>query len=177
MFYTIRPWAVRDVKEVVRLIKEGAAFHKALDQVKTTSEDFIKDGFGKETTFGCLVAEVPPEEKTKEGHTIIGYQFHYLTYCTWDGPILFGEDLYVAPDFRGKGIGTSLLNQVAKIALEKGCSQFRFISTQWNKSATDFFTKRGAVNVTDYNRWLVAHLEGEHVRKMAEYCVKKQEPK
>nr|XP_020665274.1 diamine acetyltransferase 2-like [Pogona vitticeps] len=172
MIYTIRPWAVRDVKEVMRLIREAAAFHKALDQVKTTPEDFVKDGFEKDATFGCVVAEVPPEAKSKEGHTLIGYQFHYLTYCTWDGPILFGEDLYVAPDFRGKGVGTSLLNKAAKIALEKGCSQFRFISTKWNQPALDFFTKRGAVNVTACDHWELCHYEGEHVRKLAEYMRK-----
>ncbi|XP_062994390.1 thialysine N-epsilon-acetyltransferase-like [Elgaria multicarinata webbii] len=168
MSYIIRPWAVRDLKQVMQLIKESAAFHKALDQVRITPEMLREDAFGKEATFGCLIAEVPPEQKSKEGHTIVGYQFHYLSYCTWDGPVLFGEDLYVVPEFRGKGIGTSLLNKVAKIALEKNCVQFRFISASWNKTAMDFYTKLGAINVTSQNNWNLCHIDGEHVRKLAE---------
>ncbi|XP_061444401.1 thialysine N-epsilon-acetyltransferase-like [Rhineura floridana] len=168
MSYIIRPWVTRDLKDIMHLIRESAAFHKALDQVTTTPEILRDDGFGKEATFGCLVAEVPPERTSKNGHTIVGYQFHYLSYCTWDGPILFGEDLYVVPEFRGKGIGTSLMNKVAKIALEKGCSQFRFISAQWNQPAMDFFTRLGAVNVTTQDHWHLCHIDGEHVRKLAE---------
>uniref|UniRef100_A0A8D2Q9N7 N-acetyltransferase domain-containing protein n=1 Tax=Varanus komodoensis TaxID=61221 RepID=A0A8D2Q9N7_VARKO len=101
-------------------------------------------------------------------HTIVGYQFHYLSYCTWDGPILFGEDLYVLPEFRGRGIGTSLLNKVAKVSLEGNCFQFRFVSAKWNQAATDFFSKLGAVNVTSQNYWNVLHVDGEHVWKLAE---------
>ncbi|XP_053122025.1 thialysine N-epsilon-acetyltransferase-like [Hemicordylus capensis] len=168
MSYIIRPWATKDLKDIMRLIKECAAFHKALDQVKTDPEMLRKDGFGKEATFGCLVAEVPPGQKSKEGHTIIGYQFHYLTYCTWDGPVLFGEDLYVVPDFRGKGVGTSLMNKVAKVALEKGCSQFRFISASWNQPAMDFYSKLGALNVTSTDHWNLIHLDSEHIRKLVE---------
>uniref|UniRef100_A0A8D0DH94 N-acetyltransferase domain-containing protein n=1 Tax=Salvator merianae TaxID=96440 RepID=A0A8D0DH94_SALMN len=168
MRYLIRLWTPRDLKDIMRLIRETAAFHKTLDQVKTTPEILREDGFRKEATFGCLVAEVPAEQKSKEGHTIVGYQFHYLTYCTWDGPILFGEDLYVIPEFRGRGIGTSLLSKVAKMAQEKGCRQFRFISASWNQPAMDFFAKRGAVNATINHHWHVIHVEGEHVRKLAE---------
>ncbi|XP_060137375.1 thialysine N-epsilon-acetyltransferase-like [Zootoca vivipara] len=131
-----------------------------------------KDGFEKDSTFGCLVAELPPEQKSKDGRTIIGYQFHYLSYCTWDGGILFGEDLYVVPEFRGKGIGTSLMNKVAKIALEKGCSEFRFISARWNQPAMDFYAKLGAVNVTTRDHWHLCHIEGQHVRKLAEQARK-----
>ncbi|XP_042331660.1 thialysine N-epsilon-acetyltransferase-like isoform X2 [Sceloporus undulatus] len=134
MNYIIRPWAIKDLKEVMRLIRESAAFHKALDQVKTTPETFRDDGFGKEATFGCLVAEVPPEEKTKEG----------------------------------KGIGTNLMKKVSQIALEKGCSQFRFISDKWNQPAMNFYTKLGAVNVTDLNHWIVCHIDQPDIKKLAE---------
>ncbi|CAM5179155.1 unnamed protein product [Eretmochelys imbricata] len=95
--------------------QEGAKFHKALDQVKTTPEALREDGFGRHPKFGCLVAEVSRDHRSKDGHTVVGYQFHYFRYCTWQGRILFGEDLYVMPEFRGQGIGTSLLSQVAKV--------------------------------------------------------------
>ncbi|XP_054851199.1 thialysine N-epsilon-acetyltransferase-like [Eublepharis macularius] len=172
MSYIIRPWALTDLKAIMRLIRESASFHKALDQVKTTPEMLRDDGFGKEATFGCLVAEAPPEQTSKEGDTIVGYQFHYLTYCTWDGHILFGEDLYVRPDFRGKGIGSSLLAKAAKIALAKGCSQLRFISANWNQPATDFYTRLGAVNVTSRDKWNLCCIDKEDLQKLVEQARK-----
>ncbi|XP_060112466.1 thialysine N-epsilon-acetyltransferase-like [Heteronotia binoei] len=150
------------------LFQESASLHRALGKVKTTPEILRDEGFRKDATFGCLVAEVPPEQRSKEGDTIVGYQFHYLTYCTWYGHVLFGEDLYVLPDFRGKGIGFSLLAKAAKIALEKDCSQFRFISARWNQPATDFYTKLGAVNVTVRDHWNLCSIEKEHIQRMAE---------
>ncbi|XP_015275801.1 PREDICTED: diamine acetyltransferase 2-like [Gekko japonicus] len=168
MSYIIRPWALKDLKAVVRLIRESASLHKALDQVKTTPEMLRDDGFREDATFGSLVAEVPPEQRSKEGDTIVGYQFHYLTYCTWDGHILFGEDLYVLPGFRGKGIGSSLLAKAAKIALAKGCSQIRFISANWNQPATDFYTKLGALNVTVQDNWNLCSIEREQIQKLVE---------
>ncbi|CAM4689964.1 unnamed protein product, partial [Lepidochelys olivacea] len=100
---------------IEKAAQEGAKFHKALDQVKTTPEALREDGFGRHPKFGCLVAEVSRDHRSKDGHTIVGYQFHYFRYCTWQGRIVFGEDLYVMPEFRGQGIGTSLLSQVAKV--------------------------------------------------------------
>uniref|UniRef100_A0A670J2C2 N-acetyltransferase domain-containing protein n=1 Tax=Podarcis muralis TaxID=64176 RepID=A0A670J2C2_PODMU len=116
--------------------------------------------------FNMLFNFAPPP--CSPGCTIVGYQFHYLSYCTWHGGILFGEDLYVVPEFRGKGIGTSLMNKVAKIALEKGCSEFRFICARWNQPAMDFYAKLGAVNVTIRDHWHLCHIEGAHVRKLAQ---------
>ncbi|XP_026578489.1 diamine acetyltransferase 2-like [Pseudonaja textilis] len=122
MSFLIRPWAKRDVWDVMRLVKELAVSHNALHQVTTSPEALQKDGFEKDAIFGYLVAEVPPAQKSKEGHTIVGYQFHYLTYCTWDGPILFGEDLYVMPEFRGSGGIRGYPHQVGSL-YEKGGTQ------------------------------------------------------
>ncbi|XP_063158986.1 thialysine N-epsilon-acetyltransferase-like [Candoia aspera] len=182
MSFLVRPWAKRDLRDVMRLVKELAVSHNALHQVKTSPEvsevpkgnhcDVFavlqQDGFREDAIFGYLVAEVPPTQRSKDGHTIVGYQFHYLTYCTWSGPILFGEDLYVMPEFRGRGIGTALLNQAVKIAPEKGCSQFRFISAENHQAATDFFAKKGAVNVTIRDSWHVFHMEEDHIVRLAE---------
>ncbi|XP_034612591.1 diamine acetyltransferase 2-like isoform X2 [Trachemys scripta elegans] len=168
MSYVVRPWALRDLKDVMRLIREGATFHKALDQVKTTPEVLREDGFGMDPKFGCLVAEVPPDQRSKDGHTVVGYQFHYFSYCTWKGRIVFGEDLYVMPEFRGKGIGTSLLSQVAKLALAHGCSQFRFVLANWNQPAMALYEKLGAINVTARDNWVVWHIEGRAMQELAE---------
>ncbi|XP_048689893.2 thialysine N-epsilon-acetyltransferase-like [Caretta caretta] len=102
-----------------------------------------------------------PSRLVSPGHTVVGYQFHYFRYCTWQGRIVFGEDLYVMPEFRGQGIGTSLLSQVAKLALARGCTQFRFMSANWNQPATALYEKLGAVDMTARDNWFVWHIEGQ----------------
>ncbi|CAM4319661.1 unnamed protein product [Lepidochelys kempii] len=155
---------------IEKAAQEGAKFHKALDQVKTTPEALREDGFGRHPKFGCLVAEVSRDHRSKDGHTIVGYQFHYFRYCTWQGRIVFGEDLYVMPEFRGQGIGTSLLSQVAKLALARGCTQFQFMSATWNQPATALYEKLGAVDMTARDNWLVWHIEGQAMGEMAKWA-------
>ncbi|XP_058036220.1 thialysine N-epsilon-acetyltransferase-like [Ahaetulla prasina] len=176
MSFLVRPWAQRDVRDVMRLVRELAVSHNVLHQVRTSPEALQKDGFEKDATFGYLVAEVPPAQKSKDGRTIVGYQFHYLTYCTWDGPILFGEDLYVMPEFRGRGVGTALLNRAAKMTLEKGCSQFRFLSAQKDQATNDFFHRRGAVDVTLHDDWHVFRIDREPLLKLLEEAAAKPSP-
>ncbi|XP_070583122.1 thialysine N-epsilon-acetyltransferase isoform X1 [Erythrolamprus reginae] len=176
MSFLIRPWAKRDVQDVMRLVRELAKSHNALHQVRTSPEALQKDGFENDAIFGYLLAEVPSTRKSRDGHTIVGYQFHYLTYCTWDGPILFGEDLYVMPEFRGRGVGTALLNRAAKIALEKGCSQFRFISTEKHQSTSDFYRKKGAVDVTVCDHWHVFRIDRDPLAKLVEKAAAKPNP-
>ncbi|XP_039193879.1 thialysine N-epsilon-acetyltransferase-like [Crotalus tigris] len=176
MSFLVRPWVKRDALDVVRLVRELAASHNALHQVKTSPEALRKEGFEKDTIFGYLVAEVPPVQKSKDGHTIVGYQFHYLSYCTWDGPVLFGEDLYVMPEFRGRGVGTALLNRACKIALEKGCSQFRFISAEKHQTTTAFYHKKGAVNVTDRDTWHIFRIDRDPLAKLVGGAAAKPNP-
>nr|XP_042701948.1 thialysine N-epsilon-acetyltransferase-like isoform X3 [Chrysemys picta bellii] len=145
MSYVVRPWALRDLKDVVRLIRVSSGWKR-----NRTLREWSCPG---------VVAT---------GHTVVGYQFHYFSYCTWTGRIVFGEDLYVMPEFRGKGIGTSLLSQVAKLALAHGCTQFRFMLANWNQPAMALYEKLGAIDVTARDNWVVWHIEGRAMRELAE---------
>uniref|UniRef100_A0A452I6G5 N-acetyltransferase domain-containing protein n=1 Tax=Gopherus agassizii TaxID=38772 RepID=A0A452I6G5_9SAUR len=121
MSYVVRPWALRDLKDVMRLIRVSSG--------------------GKR-------------------HTIVGYQFHYFRYCTWTGRIIFGEDLYVMPEFRGRGpFGSSVLIYVLLR---------RFMSANWNHPATALYEKLGAVDVTARDNWVIWHIEGQAVQEMAQ---------
>ncbi|KAL7983004.1 hypothetical protein Chor_013610 [Crotalus horridus] len=157
MSFLVRPWVKRDALDVVRLVR-----------VQNSSLSFF---FLSALSLTQFAAPFPPA-----GHTIVGYQFHYLSYCTWDGPVLFGEDLYVMPEFRGRGVGTALLNRACKIALEKGCSQFRFISAEKHQTTTGFYHKKGAVNVTDRDTWHVFRIDRDPLAKLVGEAAAKPNP-
>ena len=59
--------------------------------------------------------------------------FH--NYSTWEGLGIYLEDLYVRPDFRGRGIGTQLIRGVAKVAQERGCARLQWQVIDFNESA------------------------------------------
>ena len=46
---------------------------------------------------------------------LVGYALYFYTYSTWDGRVLYMEDLYVKPEFRGNKIGTQLWKAVTKV--------------------------------------------------------------
>ncbi|XP_026578991.1 diamine acetyltransferase 2-like isoform X2 [Pseudonaja textilis] len=164
---TVRPARPEDCAEVGRMIRELAAFEKLSLQVAITDEGLREDGFGQDPFYKCVVAELPPECRSKEGHTVVGYGLYYFTYSTWKGRNVYTEDLYVMPEFRGKGVGQKLLREIAKIALEKGCTQMRLGVLDWNRPAIDFYLRRGAVDLTAAEGWHSFRFEAEALKQLA----------
>uniref|UniRef100_A0A3Q3NH55 Spermidine/spermine N1-acetyltransferase family member 2b n=1 Tax=Labrus bergylta TaxID=56723 RepID=A0A3Q3NH55_9LABR len=70
MNFKIRAATKEDCKEISRMILELAVFEKMPDQVKISHEELERDGFCQNPFFECLVAEVPEENKSKEGNGI-----------------------------------------------------------------------------------------------------------
>ncbi|XP_067411964.1 thialysine N-epsilon-acetyltransferase-like [Emydura macquarii macquarii] len=163
----IRPCAAADCGEVMRLIRELAEFEKLPDQVQTSDQALREDGFASNPFYRCLVVEVPPECRSREGHTIVGYALYFFTYSTWKGRNLYLEDLYVMPEFRGKGFGKKLLGKTAEIGLENGCTQLKFAVLDWNRAAIDFYQGRGAVDLTAAEGWHCFRFEGEALERLA----------
>ena len=100
-----------DMPRVFELITELAVFEKEPDAVIITIEQLIEDGFGENPKFVCFVVEI-------EG-TIQGMALIYNRYSTWKGEVIHLEDLIVSNAFRGKGLGTVLLDQVVKYGKKK----------------------------------------------------------
>ena len=53
------------------------------------------------------------------------------------------ENLYVMPEYRGKGYGKALLTKLAQIAVERGCGRLEWWCLDWNKPSIDFYWMNG----------------------------------
>ncbi|XP_036968492.1 thialysine N-epsilon-acetyltransferase-like isoform X2 [Acanthopagrus latus] len=101
------------------------------------------------------------------GHTKIGYTTYFYNYNTWCGRTIHMGDLYVMPEFRGKGIGRALMSKVAQLGLAAGCHQLNFTIFDWNKSAQDFYLRQGCIDITASTGKHFMRCEGEALERLA----------
>ena len=133
----IRFAEVDDTADIFSLINELASYEK-LSHLITTSIDELKVNlFGKEKFVEILIAEYD--------NKIVGQALFFKNFSTFLGkPGIYLEDLFVKPDFRGKGIGKALLEKIISIAKERNYGRVEWSVLDWNESAIDFYNKMGA---------------------------------
>ncbi|XP_028654163.1 diamine acetyltransferase 1-like isoform X1 [Erpetoichthys calabaricus] len=168
MNFTIRHARSCDCEHIMRLIMELAVYENMSEQVKITSKELERDGFSNHTFFKCLVAEVPEEHQTKEGHTIVGYCLYFYTYSTWEGCVIYMEDLYVMPEFRGNGIGKAMMCRIAQIGRQSECVRLQFSVLNWNKPSIEFYKSHGALDLTEKEGWHAMRFEVAAMEKLAQ---------
>jgi GNAT superfamily N-acetyltransferase len=154
---TIRKATPADAALMLRFIRYLAAFEREPNAVIATEEDLIRDGFGSQPKYRCLIAEW-------DGHPA-GFAFFHYNYSTWRGqPGLYLEDLFVLTEMRGKGIGKALLQKLAQIALEENCYGLRWMVLEWNTPAIKFYDLLGAELLDEWETML---LRGEALERLA----------
>lgn len=132
----VRQATTEDIPAVHALIVELAIYERAGDEVETTIEQLMKDGFGPERVFELFVAE-------SEG-MIVGMALWYTKYSTWKGKCGFLEDLVVRDSFRGKGIGRALFEAVAAECAKRNFGRMEWQVLDWNEPAIGFYKRLGA---------------------------------
>jgi GNAT superfamily N-acetyltransferase len=158
MAIKIRPATRADVPQILTFIRALALYERAPEAVMATEADLERDGFGRNPFYFCLIAEY-------DGRPA-GFAFYFFNYSTWLGrPGLYLEDLFVEPELRGLGIGKALLEQVAAIAVEKGCPRLQWAVLDWNTPAIDFYRAMGAEFLDE---WRTVRVTGEALKQLAE---------
>ncbi|MGY8933418.1 MAG: N-acetyltransferase family protein [Flavobacteriales bacterium] len=142
-----------DMPQVLRLIKELAAFEKEPDAVIITVDTLVKEGFEKNPSFTCFVAEV--EEK------IVGMALVYDRFSTWKGRSIHLEDLIVNEKMRGTGVGKALYSKVIAYAAAQNVKRLEWVVLDWNKGAIKFYEKSGAIMLKD---WYLVQMDGEGIK-------------
>ncbi len=154
----IRPATSSDIPLIQQFIRDLAEYEREPEAAVATQADLLRDGFGPEPKYRCIIAEWSGEPA--------GFAFFFYNYSTWQGkPGLYLEDLFVKPSFRGKGIGKALLLHLAKIAVAENCGRFQWQVLDWNTPAIDFYKSLGAEMMS---AWLTMRVEGDNLRKLAE---------
>lgn len=134
--FIIRKATVDDIAVIHDLIVELAVFERCGDAVKVTVDQLRRDGFSSPRRFDVLVAE-------QEGE-VLAMALYYPRYSTWQGMCLYLEDLIVRGSARGLGIGTALLQALAREGLEMGAFRLQWQVLDWNEDAIRFYKRLGA---------------------------------
>jgi len=155
--FTVRFAEVTDVPLIFHFIKSLALYEKMLDRVIATEAKLTK------TLFIDHQAEVLLAE---EAGKPIGFALFYSTYSTFQGKAnLFLEDLFIEPDYRGKGYGKLLFSCLATIANQRDYSRIDWWCLTWNLPSIGFYEKLGAKQLSE---WSVFRLQDEKITELAQ---------
>lgn len=130
----LRKATTNDLQDVLSLIHQLAVFEKEPEAVELTLDDLIQHF--SENRFEVFLAEV-------SGVTV-GMALFYERYSTWKGPFIHLEDLFVLPEFRGRGIGRMLLEWVVFESKRRGARRLGWEVLDWNDVAVEFYKSIGA---------------------------------
>ena len=101
----------------------------------------------------------------KEGKEI-GFALFFHNFSTFLGRAgLYLEDLFVLPEYRGKGYGKQLLKKLASIAVQRKCGRLEWWCLDWNQSSIDFYLSLGAEPMSD---WTVYRFSGDTLQDLAQ---------
>ncbi|HEU5358925.1 MAG TPA: GNAT family N-acetyltransferase [Gemmatimonadales bacterium] len=157
MALTIRSATAADVPLILRFIRGLAEYERLLDECVATEALLRTSLFGPRPDAEVVIASL---DDRPAGFALF---FHsYSTFLARRG--LYLEDLFVLPEFRGKGVGKALLRHLARLAVDRGCGRFEWAVLDWNESAIEFYESLGAVAMGD---WITYRLTGEALARLA----------
>ena len=96
----------------------------------------------------------------------VGIALFFHNFSTFLGRAgIYLEDLFVLPEYRGRGCGTALLKKLAQITVERGCGRLEWACLDWNKPSIDFYL---SLHAKPMDEWTIYRLTGETLRAMTE---------
>lgn len=146
----------KDVALILEFIRGLAKYENMLDEVSAT-EDLLREWIFEKKKAEVIFA--------LEGDNEVGFALFFHNFSTFLGRAgIYLEDLFVKPQYRGKGYGKGLLKKLAQIAKERGCGRLEWCCLDWNKPSIDFYLSLGAKQLDD---WTTYRITGDTLSDLA----------
>lgn len=146
----------KDCALILSFIRALADYEKMSDQVVATEEllrEWLFEKKKAEVLFVC------------EGEKEVGIALFFHNFSTFLGRAgIYLEDLFVLPEYRGKGYGKALLKKLAQITVERGCGRLEWACLDWNQPSIDFYL---SLNAACMDEWTTYRLTGDTLLEMA----------
>ncbi len=153
---TFRPATPADIPQILQFIKLLAEYEKLGNEV-TATEVLLKEWLFEEKIAEVIFAEVDNEA--------VGFALFFYNFSTFLGRAgLYLEDLYVKESHRGKGYGKAILQELARLAVARGCGRLEWQCLDWNKPSIDFYL---TLNARPMDDWTVYRLTGDALLNMS----------
>lgn len=154
--FIIRAVAPSETTIVYRFIRELAEYEKLEHTITATEEDIHEALFGARPSAEAVLA-------FWDG-TPVGFALYFTSFSTFVGrPGIYLEDIYVQPDYRGKGIGKAVLAYLAQLAKQRRYGRIEWSVLDWNEPAIQFYMNLGAVPMDE---WTVFRLTGDSLERL-----------
>ena len=147
----------KDTALILSFIKALAEYEKMSDQV-VANEDLLREWIFEKKKAEVIFAL----ENGKE----VGFALFFHNFSTFLGRAgIYLEDLFVMPEYRGRGHGKGLIRELARITVERGCGRLEWCCLDWNKPSIDFYLSLGACPLDE---WTTYRLTGDRLKSFAQ---------
>ena len=157
-----------DVTTILALVKELAIYEKAGDSVLATEEKLLNTlSFPANPSKGfAKTLLIFPSTSSTSQDRCAGMALYFHNYSTWKAaPGIYLEDLFVRPEFRGRGYGKALLQRLAQETLSAGGKRLDWSVLKWNKPSIEFY-ESSAIGAKRMEEWVGCRVEGDALRKL-----------
>ena len=155
--FEIVPAVIGDEQEILNFINDLANYERLSSEVVATV-DLLHRWLFVENKASVIFAV--------ENGIKVGFALYFYNFSTFLGRAgIYLEDLYVKPEYRGRGHGKALITELARITVERGCGRLEWCCLDWNKPSIDFYLSLGA---TPMEEWTIYRLSGDALTRLAE---------
>ena len=155
-YILLRSAKKKDTKLIINFVRELAEYEH-LTHLVEIEETKLKGYIFKKKMVKVIIAEYDNKPA--------GFTLFFHNFSTFLGrPGIYIEDLYVKPEFRGKGLGKYLLSYLAKLVHKQNYGRLEWACLNWNENSIKFYKSQGAQPLDE---WTVYRVSGKNLEKLA----------
>lgn len=151
----LRPACRSDVPTILMFIKALADYEDLLDEV-IADEALLERQLFDEKRAEVVLAVSDGKE--------IGFALFFHNFSTFLGRSgIYLEDLFILPEYRGRGFGKAILSYLARLALSRGCGRLEWSCLDRNTPSVEFYLSLGAQRMDE---WTVYRVTGDTLNSL-----------